>query len=437
LKRIVNKGTTLLVDGPASVTVASGRVEAFGSEIGEKAKVVIREGKRMPFVVEETAGFDISLGETGSAEEIEGSTVPASWSKSSDELRNMEMRPAKAVVIGNVDSGKTSFCTYLVNKLVSKKLKVAILDGDVGQSDIGPPSTVSYAFVTRPITDLFSLEAKNAVFIGETSPSKTGDKITKALISLKNEALGGNPDFVVVNTDGWVEGECATNYKAQLVDELDPNIVFLIKQKDELDPLMQRLSKPTKIIVDSPPAIRQRDADKRRSLRELGYIKYLRNAKIQSLSLNWLSIEGNEILDVCKSRVNTRQASKICELLGMKPLQLSEVSDKICIVIGRRRWIDAEIIRKVETFSKKKVVVVRKGEEEGLLAGVYDSNRKFLGVGVLMEIDYLRKNLKISTPVSEGICFMAFGKVRLDKNMKEITIPEETPASFSDLKNLF
>ena len=437
MNRTVNKGTTLLVDGPASVIVTSGKVKAFGSEICQKARVVVREGKRMPFAVEETAGFEIALGETGSAEEVEENTVPASWSKSSEELRDLEARPATAMIIGGVDSGKTSLCTYLVNKLLHEKRKIAILDGDVGQSDIGPPSTVSYAFVTRPITDLFSLEAKNAIFIGETSPSKATDKIAKALISLKNEALNGNPDYVIINTDGWVEGECATDYKAQLVNELDPNIVFLVKQKDELDPLIQRLDKPAKVIVDSPSAIKQRDADNRRSLRELGYIKYLRNAKVQSLSLNWLSFEGNEIFDVCKSKANVRQASKIHELLGMKPLQLSEVNDKICVVIGRRRWIDPEIIKRVETYTKKKVAVFRKGEEEGLLAGVYDANRKFLGIAVLTEIDYLRKNLKISTPVSEGICFLALGKIKLDKNMKEVAVTEENSTNFSDMKRLF
>ena len=438
MNRTVKKGTTLLVDGPASVTVTSGKVEAFGSVISGTAKVVIREGKRLPFAVEETAAFEIALGDTASVEEVEGNTVPPSWNESFEELLNLQTKPVTAMILGTVDSGKTSFCTYLVNKALGKKRKVAVLDGDLGQSDIGPPSTVAYAFVTRPITDLFSLRAKNAFFVGETSPSKVTDKVIAALASLKKEVLTSDAEFVVINTDGWVEGECAANYKIQLIGELNPDVIFCIQQKDELAPLISGLEKFKKVVVESPSAIRQRDIEKRRSLRELGYIKYLRNARVQSLSLSWLKFEGNELFDICKTRMNARQTSKIYELLGMKPLQLSELSDRVCVIIGRRRWIDAENIKKVEEYTKKKVVLTRKGEEEGLLAGMYDANRKFLGVGVLQEIDYLRKSVKISTPVSEDICVLALGKVKLDKNMKEVPIAEEEDQiDFASFKKLF
>lgn len=247
MNRTVKKGTTLLVDGPASVTVTSGKVEAFGSIISGSTRIVVREGKRLPFAVEETATFEIGLGDTASAEEVGGNTIPASWGKSCEEFQSLPARPATALVLGAVDSGKTSFCTYLTNKVLSEKRKVAVLDGDVGQSDIGPPSTVAYAFVTRPITDLFSLRARNALFIGETSPSKASDKIIEALASLKEEVLGSNPESVIINTDGWIEGECAVKYKIQLIEKLNPDIVFCIQQKDELTPLISSVEKIRKL----------------------------------------------------------------------------------------------------------------------------------------------------------------------------------------------
>jgi polynucleotide 5'-hydroxyl-kinase GRC3/NOL9 len=438
MNRTVKKGMTLLVDGPASVTVTSGKVETFGSVISGTAKVVVREGKRLPFAVEETAAFEIALGDTASAEEVEGNTVPASWTASCEELLNLQTKPVTAMVLGAVDSGKTSFCTYLVNKMLGEKRKVAVLDGDLGQSDIGPPSTVAYAFVTRPITDLFSLRAKNACFVGDTSPSRVTDKVIAALAALKKELLASNAEFVVINTDGWVEGECAVSYKIQLAEELNPDVIFCIQQKDELAPLIKGTEKFKKVVIESPSAIRQRDIERRRSLRELGYIKYLGNAKVQSLSLSWLKVEGNELFDICKTYMNARQASKIYGLLGMKPLHLSELNDRVCVIIGRRRWINTDNIKKVEEYTKKKVVVVRKGEEEGLLAGMYDVKGRFLGVGVLQEIDYLRKTVKISTPVSRDISVLVLGKVKLDKSMKETpTIGEENQIDFASFKKLF
>jgi polynucleotide 5'-hydroxyl-kinase GRC3/NOL9 len=435
MNRTVESGKTLLVDGPASVTVISGKAEVFGSILGSSSKVVIREGKRLPFVVTEKASFQISLGENASVEEVDGNTIPPSWSKSYEELTKLDTKPAAAIVLGTVDSGKTSFCTYLVNNLLKEKRKVAVLDGDLGQSDIGPPCTVAYAFVTKPVTDLFNLELKNAFFVGATSPSAAVNKVIEGLATLKREIIEGNPDFVVINTDGWVEGEDAVNYKVRLVEELNPDIIFCIQQKDELTPLLNALGTFKKVVVDSPVAIRQRSREKRKSLRELGYIKYLKNAKVQSFPINWLKIEDDWLLGLGRASGNIRYARKIYELLGMKPLHFAELPDKICIIIGRSRWVDGDNIKRIEEFAKKKVVVTRKGEEAGLLTALHDQKRKFLGIGILHEVDFTRKTLKIYTPVSEKVSAVAFGRVKLDKNMREIpAFAEEEPLEFATVE---
>lgn len=416
----------------------SGRVEVFGSAISGTGKVVIREGKRLPFTVQETAILEVSLGESGTIDEVDGNATPSSWIKSAEELLTLQTKPATAMVLGTVDSGKTSFCTFLINKILCEKRKVAVLDGDLGQSDIGPPSTIAYTLVTKPVTDLFNLRAKNAFFIGETSPSNATDKMIEGLNLLKKEILAGDPEFIVINTDGWVEGECAVNYKLKLVEELNPDIVFCIQQKDELVSLLNVLGRFRKVIVESPSAIRQRDREKRKLLRELGYKKYLKEPKVQSFSLSWLKVEGNDAFGLNKTHINTKAARRVYELLGMKPLHMSELSDKVSIIIGRRRWISSDNIKKVEEATKKRVAVTRKGDEEGLLAALYNRERKFLGIGIVQEIDYMRKSVKVFTPVSEEASILALGKVKLDKNMKEISLTtEESNVDFTSFKNLF
>jgi polynucleotide 5'-hydroxyl-kinase GRC3/NOL9 len=427
MNQTVEPGKTLLIDGPASVSVVSGKAEVFGSIVGSSNKIVIRESKRLPFVVCETASFGISLGENAAVEVVPGNTVPPSWTKACEELLKVEHRPITTMVLGAVDSGKTSFATYLINKLLGMKLQGAILDGDLGQSDIGPPSTLAYAHLTKPITDLFDLRAKNAIFVGITSPSSAVDKVIDSLCKLKEEVLTCNPSFIVINTDGWVDGEEALNYKMRLVSKLKPDMVFCIQQKDEMTPLLNNIGNLEKIVVDSPLAIKQRSMEKRRNLRELGYIKYMRNAKMQSLPLGWLKIEGNEVLGLKKTPPTARRAQRIYELLGMKPLHYAELEDRVSIVIGRTRWIHEDRVRKIEEFAKKKVAVIRKGEEEGLLAGFHDADRKFLGIGILQEVDYNRRTARILTPVSKEIAIITLGKIKLDKNMKEIpAFPEET-----------
>jgi polynucleotide 5'-hydroxyl-kinase GRC3/NOL9 len=401
-------------------------------------KVVVREGKRIPFVTRQKSGFAISLGENASAEEIDGNSIPLSWTKSLEELSRIQARPVTAMVLGTADSGKTSFCTYLVNRSLHEKKKVAILDGDLGQSDIGPPSTVSYAPVTKPLTDLFNLRAKNAFFVGTTSPKANTERVIDGLTSLKKEIMSDNPDLIVINTDGWVEEQEAVDYKIKLAKELKPDIVFCIQQKDELKPFLNAHSEFVTAVVDSPSAIKKRSMEKRRGLRELGYVKYLRNAKVQSLPLSWLKIEENGSFCLNGTYENTKQARKIYELLGTKPLHSAELKDRICIVIGRRYWISEDNIKKAEEAAKRKITVVRKGEEEGLLMASYNTERQFLGIGVLREVDYARKTLKIFTPITKEIAVVALGKVKLDKNLKEVpTSGEENQSEFGMIRRLF
>jgi polynucleotide 5'-hydroxyl-kinase GRC3/NOL9 len=356
LKQTVESGKTLLVDGPASVRLLSGKSEVLGFSVKDSRRIVIREGKRLPFFTVETASFDVSLGENASVEEFEGNTIPPSWIESSAVLMGVQKRPAIAMVMGKADSGKTSYCTYLINKLVSARQKVAILDGDLGQSDIGPPCTVSYAFITKPLTEMYELKAENAFFVGVTSPSEAVTKTIEGVTLMKAEILDKSADFVVVNTDGWVEGEEAVKYKSQLAEMLEPNLVACIQQKDELEPLIAALPTFPKTVINSSSAIKQRSIEKRKNLRELGYAKYLVNAKVKSVPLNHVTIE-----------------------------------------------------------EKKNAY-----EEPGLLMGLFDSQRKFLGIGVLREVDSVRKTLKVFTSVSASPSRIAFGKVRLDKNLREV-----------------
>jgi len=48
MKHVVKKGTTLLVDGPASVSLLSGKIIVLGAPLHISEKLIVREGKRLP-----------------------------------------------------------------------------------------------------------------------------------------------------------------------------------------------------------------------------------------------------------------------------------------------------------------------------------------------------------------------------------------------------
>jgi polynucleotide 5'-kinase involved in rRNA processing len=71
------------------------------------------------------------------------------------------------------------------------------------------------------------------------------------------------------------------------------------------------------------------------------------------------------------------------------------------------------------TLEEKTALPIKQGEGDGLLLGMYDAQRKFLGIGILREVDSVRKTLKVLTSVSAKPANVAFGKVRLDEKLKE------------------
>jgi polynucleotide 5'-kinase involved in rRNA processing len=58
--------------------------------------------------------------------------------------------------------------------------------------------------------------------------------------------------------------------------------------------------------------------------------------------------------------------------------------------------------------------------DKGLLVGLYGSGSKFLGIGVLREINQLRRALKVQTAVSTKPSRIVVGKVCLDEKLREI-----------------
>jgi len=367
MRHTVEKGKTLLLDGPASVNLLSGETEIFGAKFREGERVVIRDGKRLPFEVNKKAAFDLRLGEKASFEEVDGTTIPISWENAFKEVVSQE-RPVTVMVMGGVDSGKTSFCVYLANRALRDEWKPAVIDGDLGQSDIGPPSTIGFSRVTKPMKDLFEMEAENACFVGVTSPSPAVNKVVEGLTAIKSRVLQADVDFLIVNTDGWVEGEEAVGYKVQLAERVAPDLVVGIQQTSELTPILTLLKEKGRVIaIESPQVIRKRSREKRKTLRELGYKKYLREAKVRLFSLNLIRVE--DALSETGGGLATEQME---------------------------------------------------GMEEGLLVALQDVEGSFLGIGVLCGVDSRRGAMRIYTSVSENVSTVCVGQVKLDRGGREI-----------------
>jgi polynucleotide 5'-kinase involved in rRNA processing len=170
--------------------------------------------------------------------------------------------------------------------------------------------------------------------------------------------------------------------------------------------------------VDSPQVIHPRSREKKKVLRELGYKKYLKQAKVLSLPFNWLEVKDSLFENTVL--VNHKRLAALANLLGTRPLYSKETVAEILVVLKKNNPVSEERVKATEDYFGKRIKVIFDGEEQGLLVGLKDGENRFLGIGILQGVDYKRRLLKIYTPVTEKVHSLCFGQIRLNKNCKEI-----------------
>jgi len=418
VKRTVEAGKTLLLDGPASVTLLSGEVEILGAQLKTDSKMVIREGKRVPLEVRQKAEFDLLLGEKATVSEVEASTIPNSWENAANTILEQKSQPVTVMIVGGIDSGKTSFYAYLANKALKEKRSVTIIDADLGQSDVGPPSTIGSCRVTKPIRDPFEIGAESICFVGVISPSGAVPKVIEGISNMKEKALKRGVNILIVNTDGWIEGEDAVRYKVALAKQIKPNVLVAIQEQNELTFLLGALTETQNLAIASSPAVRKRDREERKLLRELGYKKYLKGASIQSFPLSWIRVSG--VPFGTGAPPSRERMNKIVEHLGTTPIYCEETPSSIFIALSKEQWADEEIAKSLEEAVKKKIKIAWEGDEEGLLVALHSKEENFLGIGILQEIDYEHRVLKVYTRVKSSVSSIHIGQIKLDRTGKEL-----------------
>ena len=93
-------------------------------------------------------------------------SVPLDWVETAEKIKDKKI----IFTIGGVDSGKTTFITFLANYFLKNNVKTAVLDSDIGQSDIGPPTTIGWGIVENYIEKMSDIKCKNFYFIGSITP---------------------------------------------------------------------------------------------------------------------------------------------------------------------------------------------------------------------------------------------------------------------------
>ena len=188
-----------------------------------------------------------------------------------------------AVLLGGLDSGKTTLGRAISAVALQAGRTVAYLDTDLGQKAVGPPTAVTLKFLRTP-GDLEATGSGESLgdpdalyFVGSTSPQGQLLPLVVGAGRMLARAREEGSDLVVVDTSGLVSGVYGQILKYHKIELLQPDVVIGLERGEELDPLLgivQRFFQTEVLVVPVPPEVRATSVEERARNREAGMRRY-------------------------------------------------------------------------------------------------------------------------------------------------------------------
>ena len=122
-------------------------------------------------------------------------------------------RPGVVVLLGASDSGKTTLARILTERWRAAGRTVGLVDGDIGQSSLGPPTTVGLVILSPDLPITPSPRPQVLHFVGSTSPPGHFLPLILGTQDLVRRAIAQGAEIVLVDTTGLILGSVAASLK--------------------------------------------------------------------------------------------------------------------------------------------------------------------------------------------------------------------------------
>lgn len=149
-------------------------------------------------------------------------------------------RRGLTLLLGGLDTGKTVLAHRIATAGIDAGLVVGLIDADVGQSSVGPPTTVGFR-LCRQLDDLKPeslIKGDHLYFAGSTSPQGHVLPLVVGTRLMVDRARDEGAELIVVDTTGLVTGVYAQVLKYQKVGLLQPDLIIGLERGAELEPLL-------------------------------------------------------------------------------------------------------------------------------------------------------------------------------------------------------
>lgn len=322
------------------------------------------------------------------------------------------------MVVGGTDVGKTTFCTALVRAAFSLKKRVAVVDSDVGQSEIGPPTTIGLGLVDRDIQRLADLKTHAMYFVGATSPV---GHLTECVVGTKkmiDRALHMGAELVIVDTTGLVHGNIGRKLKTLKIELVEPDSLVFIERARELEGLATSICVKNLYRVGVPEQIRTKSQMFRSNRRREKFASYFQNAHEFEFSLDGMKLQNTRLF--YGKPLSEEEMQPLREVLRERILSAERATDGVTVWYRETLGFEEKIFIK-DCIGTVQVHFIKVEILIGLFVGLINKDGQLLDVGILRSFDLVEKNVHLYTPLQEvgTIAGIIFGRERLLDDFSE------------------
>ncbi|MHC4658813.1 MAG: Clp1/GlmU family protein [Planctomycetota bacterium] len=207
------------------------------------------------------------------------------------------------LILGAADTGKTTLAAALAKHTASRQA-VGIVDADIGQSHIGPPTTVGWAVVDTPQVGFSQLTCGGISFVGDVTPVGHLLQLTAAIVRCVQQ-VSEAAELIIIDTPGLISGPAATALWWTVQRILQPGLILAVQRSNELENILAGLrSFDLRLeLVESPPQIPFKSPQRRRNYRQSQFRKYFQDSNVYDISLNKVAVQPGRNLG-CESLIH-------------------------------------------------------------------------------------------------------------------------------------
>ena len=345
------------------------------------------------------------------------------WKRIADRVVNPNQR---VLVLGASDTGKSTFCRYLVDYACDASLKVALVDADVGQSQIGPPTTIGMRLYESPeLTDTSLSEntneeresgqiADSLYFVGSITPQRNLLPILTGTRLMTDSAVNKDADFIVIDTTGYVHDGAAAMLKQQKIELLCPNHIVCIGRSKDMDRIVGCFSSLNSLTIHHllPHRLtRTKSREARKRNRKARFKAYFADSELQKIPIE--KIRGART-PFFNGRIANDKELDILSGLTETEVVYAEWGHRSISLISQRKLTHDTIKKLKDYLSLLYVTAERLTHFDNRLVGMLDNAGDNVTIGIIEAIDYQNRELHIrcKSGIASEIRLIQLGEYR-------------------------